>query len=330
MAKFCYLMTGIILLPLWCASCNDNNPRKEIQKIVKEWVGKTVLLPQDIQPTSYSCDTVCDPAKSKKPFRILNFTDSIGCTSCKLKLLTWNAYVREIDTTLADKVDFLFYFHPQNERELGLILRADGFELPFYIDRENEIDRLNGFPKNQACQCFLLDSTNKVLLVGNPTHKPRLWELYKEIISGKKADRVPTTDIHIARPEIEVPDLRIGSTAQAAFVLENTGGQTAGNNPHRRLLRVYETVMEPEPRHARREIRNQSGDNPRQGRGFRQDIAGLLQYGRRQHFAEDHRYGRGIIIGKNEGGELPREKTRFLRPAAKSRKRKGGCAKIVN
>ena len=38
MAKFCYLMTGIILLPLWCASCNDNNPRKEIQKIVKEWL----------------------------------------------------------------------------------------------------------------------------------------------------------------------------------------------------------------------------------------------------------------------------------------------------
>ena len=94
MAKFCYLMTGIIIIPLWCASCNDNNPRKEIQKIVKEWIGKTVLLPQDIQPTSYSCDTVYDPAKSKKPFRILNFTDSIGCTSCKLKLLTWNAYVR--------------------------------------------------------------------------------------------------------------------------------------------------------------------------------------------------------------------------------------------
>ena len=225
MAKFCYLMTGIIIIPLWCASCNDNNPRKEIQKIVKEWIGKTVLLPQDIQPTSYSCNTVYDPAKSKKPFRILNFTDSIGCTSCKLKLLTWNAYVREIDTTLADKVDFLFYFHPQNERELGLILRADGFELPFYIDRKNEIDRLNGFPKNQACQCFLLDSTNKILLVGNPTHKPRLWELYKEIISGKKADKVPTTDIRIARPEIEVPDLRIGSTAQAAFVLENTGNK---------------------------------------------------------------------------------------------------------
>ena len=48
---------------------------------------------------------------------------------------------------------------------------------------------------------------------------------YKEIISGKKADKVPTTDIRIARPEIEVPDLRIGSTAQAAFVLENTGNK---------------------------------------------------------------------------------------------------------
>ena len=33
------------------------------------------------------------------------------------------------------------------------------------------------------------------------------------------------TDIRIARPEIEVPDLRIGSTAQAAFVLENTGNK---------------------------------------------------------------------------------------------------------
>lgn len=223
MAKFCYLMTAICVLLLSCTSCNGDNPRREIQKIVKEWSGKTILLPQDIRPTSYSSDTISDPAKSRKPFRILNFTDSIGCTSCKLKLLTWNAYMKEIDTTLADKVDFLFYFHPQNERELGLILRADGFKLPVYIDRENEIGRLNRFPGNQAFQCFLIDSTNKVLLVGNPTHNPRLWELYKEIISGEKADKIPTTEIRIDRPETEVPDLKVGRTVQTTFIIRNTG-----------------------------------------------------------------------------------------------------------
>lgn len=216
-------MTALSAVLLSCAACDGGNPRKEVEKIVREWSGRTILLPQDIKPTSYSSDTVSDPAKSKKPFKVLNFTDSIGCTSCKLKLLIWNTYIKEADTTLAGKVDFLFYFHPQNERELGLILRADGFRLPFYIDRRNEIDRLNGFPRNQAYQCFLLDSTDKVLLVGNPTHNPRLWELYKEIISGKKSARIPVTEIRVDRQVAEVQGLKVGETTRTAFIVENTG-----------------------------------------------------------------------------------------------------------
>lgn len=226
MMKYIYVGAAMAASILLGISCGNNDPRKEIEKIVREWCGKTIVLPQNLKPTAYSSDSIYDPAKSKKQFKILNFTDSTGCTSCKLKLLIWCEYMKEIDTTLADKVDFLFYFHPRDEHELELILRADRFKLPVYIDRENEIDKLNGFPANQTYQCFLLDSNNKVLLVGNPSHQPRLWDLYKEMISGKKAGKVPITDIRIDRPAVEIADLKVGKKVQALFRIEN-----AGDNP---------------------------------------------------------------------------------------------------
>ncbi|GAB6011595.1 hypothetical protein [Viscerimonas tarda] len=92
--------------------------------------------------------------------------------------------MQETDSLLPNKLNFLFYFHPKDTKELKFLLRRDRLEYPVFIDERNQIDSLNHFPKQQEYQCFLLNKENKVVAMGNPTMNPKIWELYKNIIRG--------------------------------------------------------------------------------------------------------------------------------------------------
>jgi hypothetical protein len=99
------------------------------------------------------------------------------------------------------------------------------FNYPVFIDMNNTINRLNHFPQQQSYQCFLLDSNNKVLMIGNPTLNPKIWELYKKIITGEISDKPPITIVEPEQSEIELKDLQTGKTSEAIFKLKNTGTQ---------------------------------------------------------------------------------------------------------
>ena len=77
-------------------------------------------------------------------------------------------------------MDFLFYFFPQDKKELLSILKNIQFNYPIYIDEQDELNKLNKLPTNQSFQCFLLDKDNKVVLLENPINNYKIWELYKK------------------------------------------------------------------------------------------------------------------------------------------------------
>jgi hypothetical protein len=126
---------------------------------------------------------------------------------------------------MSGKVAFLFYFYPKREKDIMYLFQKEKFDYPVYIDRTNSINRLNHFPAQIEFQCFLLDSNNKVLSIGNPTLNPKVWELYKQIITGEEADKIPVTTVEPQQTEIKITDLQVGKTSEAAFVLKNTGTQ---------------------------------------------------------------------------------------------------------
>jgi hypothetical protein len=71
-----------------------------------------------------------------------------------------------------------FFFHPRNRKELIMILQSEDFIYPVCIDLKDTFNKLNKFPLNDKFRTFLLDNTNKVILVGNPMHHPRIKEMY--------------------------------------------------------------------------------------------------------------------------------------------------------
>ena len=177
-----YLYLLVFPLVVLFFSCRDS---KEVsaKKVVAEWFGKEIVFPQGTGCSLMGSATAC-PDMSDTTYKVLLYTDSVGCTSCRLNLHVWKAYMEEVETIAPGKVDFVFYFQPKFRNELEYILRQEKLEHTVYIDEEDEINRINDFPNEMEYQCFLLDSDNKVVSIGNPVANPKVWEVYKQVFAS--------------------------------------------------------------------------------------------------------------------------------------------------
>jgi hypothetical protein len=208
-------------------SCNESRRHKVVAKnIVAEWAGREILFPVAAQ--CYSMGARVDNSKCagllESDYKVLLYVDSMGCTSCKLRLLDWKALVGEADSAFAGRLSFLFFFHPKNKKDLRALLSSNRMDYPVFIDESNEINRLNNFPSKTEYQCFLLDKSNRVLLVGNPTLSPKVWELYKEVITGKKAaPQEKTTAVEVDKTTHDFGAIKTGESSYAVFRLKNIG-----------------------------------------------------------------------------------------------------------
>jgi hypothetical protein len=209
------------------SNCKEDKKLAEANSIVKEWVGKTIRFPTDFQCNALGEDTtsVMCTGLIEAEYKILLYVDSAGCSSCRLKLFQWQQFIEEADSLFGETLSFLFFFQPKNKKEIEYLFRRDKFDYQVFIDTKNEINRLNHFPNKMEYQCFLLDKNNKVLMIGNPTLNPKIWELYKEAITGEVSTKPLVTIVEPQQTEIEIKDFRLGKTSEAVFALKNTGSQ---------------------------------------------------------------------------------------------------------
>lgn len=159
--------------------CTDSK-KEVITKLVTEWQGKEIVLPDSSVFTIQGKDTVNVDWDSM--YKVLVYVDSAGCTSCRLQLHKWKEFITEVDTITHHTVQFLFYLTPKNVKEARYITRRDDFTYPMCIDPENKINAHNHFPKEDMFHTFLLDADNKVQVIGNPIHNSAVRELYLKTI----------------------------------------------------------------------------------------------------------------------------------------------------
>ncbi len=183
------IFTIIIFFTICFPSCKKSNQKDNAIKIVIEWTGKEIKFPQGIVCTSMGRDTNCIDLHNDN-YKIMLYVDSLGCTSCRLKLAEWKKIIDDSDSVFNRRPEFVFFFQPKkkDEKELQFIFKQNGFHHPVFIDKENKIDKLNSFPSKPEHQCFLLDKDNKVLVVGNPSLNSGIWTLYKKVITERAAE----------------------------------------------------------------------------------------------------------------------------------------------
>lgn len=208
-------------------SCKETE-KERITRLVKEWQGKTVVFPQKPVFTLFA-DTL-DWQIPDSEYKVLAYVDSIGCVSCKLQLLKWREWIREVKALTGEAVPFVFFFHAKKPRDIIYTMKRDQFDYPVCLDTEGELNRLNHFPTDMAFQTFLLDRENRVVVIGNPIHSPSVKELYlKHITGGKVAlpDSIPTirTTARLLPTAADMGIFERSEKKTVLFRVVNTGSQ---------------------------------------------------------------------------------------------------------
>ena len=175
-SKFSLLV--LVILPFY--SCLNNRLRKDVEQLMQQ----RITLSSDWNTVFKGKDTVLT-GFTEVPVKLVVWYDSLLCTSCQATAMyKWRDIVNYADS-LVNYFSVIYLFTPQKEDfgNLYMLLKADRFDYPIFIDRNATFVQQNPkIPKNHQLHSFLLDKNNRVVMVGSPLHNPTLWELYKRTI----------------------------------------------------------------------------------------------------------------------------------------------------
>ena len=206
-------------------SC-ESKSEKDIKEKVAEWDGKEIVFPLHSVYTIQGEDTVYHNDEHAK-YKILTYVDTTGCTSCKLQLAKWKAFVSKIDSVSGGHVDFLFYMFPKDKKEFTYLMKRDRFTYPVCIDEKDSLNILNNFPKDDKFHTFLLDEQNRVVAIGNPINNLKIKELYLKIIGVENmSSKLNSTRAVINKSCHDFGQIKKNRPYTVSFKVRNIG-----NNP---------------------------------------------------------------------------------------------------
>lgn len=160
-------------------SKTSNNPEWEatVQGAVDKYVDKPLNLPYVdslyVSELEYS-------AMSTFPFKIVNFLDG-DCSTCLIKISFWKEFASELNTKYNIDVPVIMYTYSSFEENMR------DYMIKEWSGRQWQFDRGRSFIESNELwdlrlQTALLDSENRVILIGYPLLNPKLRKLYVKTI----------------------------------------------------------------------------------------------------------------------------------------------------
>lgn len=172
-------------------SCGSRD--SEQRAVVKEWIGKKLIIPEEL--TFQIQDTPIDYDFNDADFKIVTYIDSTGCTGCKMKLRMWDKFINEIMKRDDVSVSFIMIINTAYSDKIKHIIYQNDFKHPISIDSDDLFNKVNEFPKHDNFRTMLLDLDNRVLAIGNPVYNPNIKELYRNLIYSCSGEILESEDI---------------------------------------------------------------------------------------------------------------------------------------
>ena len=116
------------------------------------------------------------------PIKIVTFIDPKYCYPCTSTYL--NVASKFMNIIGSDSVEYMCIVHPHSIDSLQSIMKGlDLSRVSIVLDVDGKFMSNNSFEKLPgAMTTFLLDSNNRIVLVGDPFHKAEIRRLYEEMI----------------------------------------------------------------------------------------------------------------------------------------------------
>lgn len=162
-----YIFISLLLL----SSCNRDGGLNEQ---LSNMINKEIVFEDSVQNT-------------KKLFTVVHYVDSIGCIPCKLRPSDWITFQTRIDSLYNNGVRIIFVSHINAVKDLRkLMVARDMHNIAVLPDSANRWRNNNQIGDNQLFHTMLLDSNNKVLVVGEPFLNEKMMALYDASITKSK------------------------------------------------------------------------------------------------------------------------------------------------
>lgn len=175
MREFCFIF--ICMLLLCNVSCNHRDLSMSDYSRLKH---SKITFPKNLKSFNTSTEF-----KTKKPYKLLVLKDSLSCTPCYVKGLNeWNMFVSALKPNMAD---ICFVLIPKKSEYVSVtsVLRQKGYNWNIFVDTDGKFLQSNKqIPTDNIYHCMLLDSRNRVVIIGNPLKNKSVAKLMiKEINS---------------------------------------------------------------------------------------------------------------------------------------------------
>lgn len=173
---FCIFCMGMLAL----GSCKD----KKLYRQLEEFSRSRIVIPENIPYLESSGQLPADYDKCAALMVV--YVDSIECATCRMKsLYEYDAIINFATDSISGFVP-AFIFAPRKNQitEVRRTLEVSGLNYPALLDESEAFAKANPhIPADSRFHTFLLDKNGKVVLVGDPSRNPALWELYKTTIT---------------------------------------------------------------------------------------------------------------------------------------------------
>ncbi len=119
------------------------------------------------------------------PVLLVVYRDPDSCVPCQLDHMYDYRKIIDFRTEVGGGYSPAFIFSPKkkNYDTVHLTLCRTRFRHPIFLDEDGLFRVLNkNIPRDSRLHVFLLDKNRRVILAGDPSHNPSLWNLYKGII----------------------------------------------------------------------------------------------------------------------------------------------------
>jgi len=173
-------LLSLFFLIILCSCTNRRGVRLELTDLTS----KPITIPSLLQVANDSFFVNSSDSK----LRLIEYTDSTGCSSCNLaKMYLWSSLL-EYSKKYNGKLKFYFIFSPVRKevKQFEMSIRNRDMPYPIFLDTLGEFAKLNPhLPKNRALHTFLLDENDNVILVGNPLRNKKIEEMFYKIVEER-------------------------------------------------------------------------------------------------------------------------------------------------
>lgn len=163
--------TAVIAIGLMMASCSSG--KTDYESIILEWSGREVIVPDSMRLVNGEVFV-----KQPSDFTIVSYNGPKACSNCVLRLDKWHNFIEEIEDYSPYSVDVIMISSPLKRKDVTTTVRNTHYDYPLLLDEGDRFLSSNQLPEEPHLRTFLLDSNNRIVLIGNPLDLKEMKKLY--------------------------------------------------------------------------------------------------------------------------------------------------------